>query len=105
MHWKPAARMLSLILICAAGLYLNIRLWFDAGHGGVDFNQFYSAAKLAGTGHLYDWEALGALEAPHGPPIHCGRLPVVVYVLKPLTLLPYLDALWIWRALSVAALV
>jgi len=106
-NWRralAAARIAAIVLACMLGLFINVRLWFDAGHGGVDFNQFYSASKLAGTGHLYDWDSLRALESQHGPPIHSGRLPVVTYGVKPLTLLPYTAALWMWRAASMAAL-
>ena len=63
-----AARVPVIGLAFVVGLYMNIRLWFDLGHGGVDFNQFYAASKLAGTGRLYDWDSLSALEAERGPP-------------------------------------
>jgi Glycosyltransferase family 87 len=76
----------------------------NAMGGGIDFNEFYSAARLAGTGHLYDTDALWRLEAGHGPPIPCGRLPVVAYGMKLLTVLPYSAARALWLAASVAAL-
>ena len=89
---------------CALGVLVNVQLAFRAGHGGMDFNQFYAASRLAGTGHLYDWSALRALEAPSGPPIHSGRLPVVSYGVKLIGWMPFPVALLVWRAASVAAL-
>jgi hypothetical protein len=89
---------------CGLGVLVNAQLAFRAGKGGMDFNQFYAASRLAGTGHLYDWSALSALEAPNGPPIHSGRLPVVSYGVKLIGWMPFPLALVVWRAASVAAL-
>jgi hypothetical protein len=72
---------------------------------GVDFNQFYSAGKLTGTGHLYEWEPLRRLEAERGDASPTGRLPVVLYVHKLLGRLPYHRAQAIWAAISVLALI
>ena len=98
-----AAKVAAITLAFSVGLYINVRLWFDVGRG-VDFNQFYSASKLAGTGRLYDWGSLTALEAQHGPLMPTGRLPVEMYSLKPLTWLSYTRARWIWLTASMAAL-
>jgi hypothetical protein len=72
---------------------------------GVDFNQFYAASHLAGTGHLYDWDALRKLEAEHGIAVPTGRLPVVAYGMKVLGRLPYPTARTIWLAADLAALI
>jgi Glycosyltransferase family 87 len=101
--YRKAAGVGAIALLGVFGLYINIRLWFDAGHNGVDFNQFYAAAKLAGTGRLYDWNSLRAIEARNGPAIPTARLPVVAGGAKLLTLIPYPDALLIWRVASIAA--
>jgi len=71
---------------------------------GVDFNQFYSAGRLTGTGHLYDWGALRKVEAEHGREVPTGRLPVVLYGHKILGYFPYRGAQLIWMALCIAAL-
>jgi hypothetical protein len=71
---------------------------------GVDFNQFYAASRLAGTGHLYDWDALRKIEDEHGIEVPTGRLPVVLYGHKILGSLPYAVARSLWMAGGVAAL-
>jgi hypothetical protein len=71
---------------------------------GVDFNQFYSAGRLTGTGHLYDWGALRKVEAEHGREVPTGRLPVVLYGHKILGRFPYRVAQLIWMTLCIAAL-
>lgn len=90
---------------CALGVFVNIHLVFRAGKGGMDFNEFYAASRIAGTGHLYDWRALSALETANGPPIHSGRLPVVSYGLRLISWMPFPLALRVWQAASVGALV
>jgi hypothetical protein len=74
-----------------------------AGWGG-DYNQFYAASRLAGTGHVYDWDALRKIEAENGLQLLTGRLPVVLYGHKILGSLPYAVARSIWMAGSIAAL-
>ena len=71
---------------------------------GVDFNQFYAASRLVGTGHLYDWDALRRVEIENGFDVPTGRLPVVLYGHKILGSLPYAAARSIWMAGSIAAL-
>jgi len=87
------------------GLALNIGFAIvDRDGWGIDYNQFYSAGKLAGTGHLYDWQALRKVELERGLPMPTGRLPVVAYGHKLLASLPYRTAHWIWLALNLVAL-
>jgi hypothetical protein len=98
--------ILSLGFACAAGLAFN--LYFAANNGsgwGVDFNQFYSASKLAGTGRLYDWEALRKIEAERGQEVPTGRLPVELYGVKLVGWMPYRAAQVVWLAASVVALI
>ncbi len=106
-HWRETrwVRRLGLAAVCAVGIFVNFQLAFHAGKGGMDFNQFYAASRLAGTGHLYDWDALRQLEDPHGPAIHSGRVPVVSYAVKLVSWMPYPTARVIWLWLSIAALV
>jgi Glycosyltransferase family 87 len=94
----------GIAIVCALVLFLNVQMVWPAGKGGMDFNQFYAASRLAGTGHLYDWSALKALEAANGPPIHCGRLPIVAYGVRLISWMPFTLALRVWQTASVAAL-
>jgi hypothetical protein len=71
---------------------------------GEDFNQFYSASKLAGTGQLYNWEALRKLEDRNGTEVPTARLPVVIFGAKLIAWLPYPVARFVWLAASLLAL-
>jgi hypothetical protein len=87
------------------GLAFQIRIAVLNSSGwGVDFNQFYSAGRLTGTGHLYDWESLRKVEAENGREGPTGRLPVVLYGHKVLSNLPYRVAQFIWMTLCCVAL-
>ena len=98
--------LVLLVLVITLGLALNVGFGVANRAGwGIDFNQFYSAAKLAGTGHLYDWDALQRVEAENGQPVPTGRLPVVIYGHKLLRLFPYPVARAVWMFLSTGALV
>jgi len=86
---------------------LAFNIWFAVENRtgwGVDYNQYYAASRLAGTGHLYDWDALRKIEAEHSFQVPTGRLPVVLYGHKILGSLPYPVARSIWMAGSFAAL-
>ncbi len=101
-----ARTLCAAILACAAGLAMNLWMAIDNATGfGVDFNQFYSASRLAGTGRLYDWDALRQIEAEHGPQGRTGRLPVVAFGVKLVGWMPYRVARAVWLGSSVAALV
>jgi len=91
---------------CLIGICVCLSISFGIIERGSDFNQFYSASKLAGTGHLYDWERLQALELSTGPhAIPFGRLPVFGLLLKPLTALTYNYARIAWLIINAAALI
>jgi hypothetical protein len=88
------------------GLVFNT--WFavlNRAGWGLDFSQFYGASHLAGTGHLYDWDALRTVEGETGFKMPTGRLPVVLYGHKILGNLPYAEAQHVWLAGSIAALI
>lgn len=71
----------------------------------VDFNEFYAAGKLVGTGHLYDWEAIRALELQHGTrAVPFGRIPAFAVFFWPLSSLPYAIARILWLAAGFGAL-
>jgi hypothetical protein len=105
MNWKAIRLGVLTVAMCIPGAYLNLGLAFNfaAGNNGIDFNQFYAAGQLAGTGHLYDWDRLRQLESAHGPPIPSGRLPVVSWVTRPLTWLPYRTARFVWLIAGILA--
>jgi hypothetical protein len=91
---------------CLIGACICLAMGFSLFERGSDFNQFYSAAKLAGTGHIYDWSRLQELELRNGPhPIPFGRLPVYGLLLKPLTVLPFAYARTAWLLVNLAALI
>ena len=71
----------------------------------MDFNQFYSASHLAGTGQLYNWDALRKLEAEHGQEVRTGRVPIVPFAEKLIGWMPYGTAHIVWLAASVLALI
>jgi hypothetical protein len=98
--------ILAIGFVCALGFSFNIYMAANNGTGwGVDFNQFYSASQLAGTGRLYDWEALRKIEAQRGKEVPTGRLPVELYGVKLVAWMPYGTAQLVWLAGSVTALI
>ena len=59
-------RNLLLVGCCVAGLALNCLIALaNSSAWDVDFNQYYSAGKLVGSGHLYDWSSIRALQLEH----------------------------------------
>ena len=95
------------ILICAIalGAALNLLVAVNNSTGwGEDFNQFYSGSRLAGTGQVYNWEALRKLEDQNGQEVPTGRLPVVLFGAKLIGWLPYPLARIVWLVSSVLAL-
>ena len=71
----------------------------------VDFNQYYAAGSLSGTGKLYDWAAIQARELEHGAKaVPFGRLPVFALAMKPFSALPYSVARGLFLALELGAL-
>jgi hypothetical protein len=100
----PAAVVVA--AICTLGLAFNTwMIVLNRDAFGIDFNQYYSASRLAGTGHLYDWDALRKIEVEHGVEVPTGRLPVVLYGHKILGSLPYAVARAIWLAGCILAMV
>jgi hypothetical protein len=86
---------------------LALHLWIAANNSsgwGVDFNQFYSASRLAGTGQLYNWDELRRIEAEHGQEVRTGRIPVVSFAEKSVGWLPYDVAHLVWLVACAAAL-
>jgi len=72
----------------------------------VDFNQYYAAGTLAGTGHLYDWSAIQELELRNNArAVPFGRFPFYALVMKVFTILPYPVARVLFLLIEIAALV
>ena len=71
----------------------------------VDFNEFYSAGKLVGTGRLYDWSALRPIELEHTlQTVPFGRIPAFAVAFLPFSVMPYTLARILWLILGFAAL-
>jgi hypothetical protein len=73
---------------------------------GSDAVEFYSAGKLAGSGHLYDVPSTCALEGALRPGSNClpfQRPPVYAFALKALTVFPFAAAQSVWLALNLCA--
>jgi hypothetical protein len=103
---RPVNPRLAYAIIILFGLLLDWRIAYGHRSGwGLDFNQFYAASHLAGTGHLYDWGALQHEELKNGLVVHAARLPIVAYGAKVISWLPYDAAHWLWVISSAAALV
>lgn len=103
LHGRPA---LVTLVFFVLGLALNFSMAvLNSGSWGLDYNQFYAASRLAGTGHVYDWPALRRIELEHGLEMPMARLPVVVYGHKLLGALPYPVARGLWLVIGSLALV
>jgi hypothetical protein len=84
-----------------------MNLWVSANNSdvwGEDFNQFYSASRLAGTGQVYNWEALRKVEHENGKEVPTGRLPVVLFGEKLIGWMPFKAAHMVWLISSLFAL-
>lgn len=92
---------LAIGLVCLAGIVFGVCM--GSAVPSVDYNQFYSASKLVGTGQSYNWPALQALETVRTVRIPTARLPIVLFGHKLLAWMPYAAARTIWFGLSVAA--
>ena len=96
---------LSYALVILMGLLLGWKVAYsNQAAWGIDFNQFYAASHLAGTGELYNWDALQREEHKNGLPVRTARLPVVAYGVKAISWLPYRQAQWLWLIASVLSL-
>ncbi len=105
-HLEGRRAVIAVAVICALGLaYCTCFAVMNKDRLGIDFNQFYAASHLAGTGHVYDWDALRKIEAQNAPEVPTGRLPVVLYGHKILSRFSYPVARALWMALSIAALI
>src|SRR5690348_14066184 len=103
---RSRAAVAAYIAISVGGIAFGIALGGNSPvTWGVDFNEFYSAGKLAGTGHLYDWEALRPLELQNTiRAVPFGRIPFFAFAFRPLSAMPYQAARVLWMCVGLAAL-
>ena len=96
------------MLICfgLAGIAFNgVLAVANSASWDVDFNQYYAAAKLVGSGDLYNWDAIRSLQRQRNETaVPFGRLPAFAYAFKPLSALPYSLARVLWLCAGVGAL-
>jgi hypothetical protein len=117
------ARLLCLGFAGLSFAFVAAWVWHLTGHDGpvgpdwkpqaVDFTAFWSAARLAVTGHaraLYDNQFIGAFERSHtnmpAPPAYFAFYypPPFLLLCLPLALLPYLGAMLLFLAAQAALL-
>jgi len=100
-------------LLAALGIGLSLAQWSQGDRSATcssDFLNFYTGARLAFSGHIYQpaaekrvqYETLGCSGEHYGQFV---RLPYFAALLWPLAQLPFGVALLVWRCLSVAAVV
>jgi hypothetical protein len=102
----PTTRAKAVVFfVVILGAALNFWMAVNNSDGwGEDFNQFYSGSRLAGTGQIYNWDALRKIEAENGMEVPTGRLPVVLFGAKLIAWLPYPAARVVWLIASLLAL-
>jgi len=105
-------RRMAFTLIALAGLAVNGFLLFPVlpyiVHGDNDFMGFYTGAVLAGSGDLYNQNAVARVEAQHWEhprTLAWVRLPFYATLISPLRFFSYQKAAWIWQSVSLFALI
>src|SRR5579863_326328 len=87
--WLFLGANIPLLIVALVGFAFNL-VFGLANDTRVDFNQYYAAGRLVGTGHLYDWDEIRTLELQHNrTAVPCGRIPAFALAFKPISLLPY----------------
>jgi len=107
MEAHPDLRRNLLLVGCGlVGLALNcVMALANSSAWDVDFNQYYAAGKLVGSGRLYDRDSIRALELErNAKAVPFGRIPVFAVAFKPLSQLPYPAARSLWLCACIAAL-
>jgi glycosyl transferase family 87 len=105
-HQRSRAAIATYLAISVAGIIFGTALALHSPiTWGVDFNEFYSAGKLTGTGHLYDPAALQPLELQHtSRAVPFGRIPFFAFAFRPLSAMPYAVARVLWMGFGFGAL-
>jgi hypothetical protein len=92
-------------LACLVGVAVCLWMGFSVPERGTDFNEFYSAGKLVGSGQLYNWDRMQEIERLHPTnQTPFGRFPFYAILFKPLAWLPYAWGRAAWFALNALAL-
>ncbi len=97
---------------CLLGLAVNACAWlpfvpYFFARGNNDFVSTYVGATLAGSGKLYNADAVSRVEANLGDSAQAlmfPRFPYYAALISPLRRLSYLHAYWVWQCVSLAAL-
>src|SRR5690349_15347952 len=90
---------------CAGIVAMTLMAVANRSSWSVDFTQFYTAGSLVGTGHLFDWPTIQALELRRGSTaVPFIRLPVFAFAFKPLSALPYPVARVLFLFIEIGAL-
>src|ERR1039458_3315216 len=102
-------RRILITLACLAGLALNAYQWLPVlpdffARPNNDFIGIYAGAVLAGSGGLYDAEAVKRTEMPLGDKfLVFPRLPYYDALISPLRFLGFRQAYLVWQGVSLAA--
>lgn len=93
------------LVACLVGACACLGMGFSLHERGGDFTEFYAAARLAGSGQLYNWDRVRAIERLYGDiVIPFGRLPFYAVMFKPLAALPHAWSRLAWLLLNGMAL-
>lgn len=118
-NWLTRERVFRVAVISAIGGIAMLLILWGARHGtvdafgqpvGTDFTAFWNAGRLANAGRAVDaWNptVLNAqIVATHGLPYPSAWMypPIFLLLIAPLAVLPYLPALALWQAGSIAAI-
>lgn len=103
---KAGRENLMLAGLAFMGLAVNILVALaNRGSWATDFNQYYAAGQLVGSGKLYDWESLRNLELRHSANVVTfTRIPAFALAFKPVSALPWEAARVLWFSIGIAAL-
>ena len=105
-------RRIPIALACLAGLALNVYLWqpffpYFLVRANNDFACTYTGAVLAGSPGLYEVATVKRTQFTLGDSpqfMMYQRFPYYAGLVSPLRWLSYLQAYWVWQAISLAAL-
>jgi hypothetical protein len=106
---RPALLKTLIPLLCSLAIFFA---WSAVSNGLAtggpnDFLAFYAGGKLAGTGALYHPDAVRQVEIKAcggwSPALLFIRPAFYAHLLKPLTMLPFAQALILWKLLLIAA--
>src|SRR3954449_4109955 len=96
-------RIVRVLLAIAGVAALLLMATANRESWDVDFNQYYTAGSLVGSGHLYDWPLLQTLELRRThTAVPFIRLPFFALPFRFLSMLPWTSARIVFLALELA---